>query len=219
MIFISRSSSRLSGRDVFGSGLVICLLLSLLSSGPAFADITAHTTSFAGPAFWITQGNMAKVSQKTATKKGVAITRSFFLPGMGQHYKGQHKKGFLIQAAFVAVFAVFYDGYQSGSDAADKYDVASAAYDRAIASEEIDRYFAEMDSHYQDHQDAMTVRNAAIACAGLIWAYNLYDAARGFGEKSQTSSDKQDCNLHGTDRAGIGLTFNHNVRLGVSIQF
>jgi Family of unknown function (DUF5683) len=167
----------------------------------------------------LAQSDMAKASRKTSNRKSVAITQSFFLPGMGQHYNGQHKKGFLIQAAFGAAFAVFYSGQQSGNEISDKYEIAEDAYHAAIAPEEIDRYFAEMESHYQDHEDAMVVRNVGIVCAGLIWAYNVFDAARG-GGAAESQDDTELSEKHQSEwHAGLAVSIDHNVRLGFSCRF
>jgi hypothetical protein len=118
-----------------------------------------------------------RLAPKTAAK---AAVRSVLLPGLGQQYKGQRGKAWLVRAVAVGGAAVAYTGIKQRKTAIDDYDAAKAEYDAAVSGEQIDHWYGEMDSRYGKIGKAENLRNAGFGLLGGIWVLNIVDAVFGF---------------------------------------
>ena len=102
------------------------------------------------------------------------------LPGGGQHYKGQHGKGWLftLGVAGSAGFAVMNESARSS--AVDDYEAAREDYLDAMTQDEMDRLFAIMEDKWSEADDKKKLRDYGWYAAGGIWALNVIDAALGW---------------------------------------
>lgn len=116
----------------------------------------------------------------TPKTKGKAILYSLLFPGGGQHYKGQHGKGWLftLGVAGSAGFAVAQEGARKS--AVDDYEAAHQGYLDAFSQAEMDRLFALSQEKWDEAEDKKKLRDYGWYAAGAIWALNVIDAALGW---------------------------------------
>lgn len=116
----------------------------------------------------------------TPKSKGKAILYSLLLPGAGQHYKGQHARGWLftLGAAGSAGFALISENARKS--AADDFEAARDAYHDAITQAEMDQYFAVMEDKWTEADDKAKLRDYSWYACGGIWLFNVVDAALGW---------------------------------------
>ncbi|HDS09233.1 MAG TPA: hypothetical protein ENN73_03310 [Firmicutes bacterium] len=95
--------------------------------------------------------------------RGGAFARSLFIPGLGQIYKGQKVKGYVILGAETLFLLATLNAMGEFNDAKTAYDDAKQGED--------------FDSLYKDYEDAGRKANAMAAILGIIWTYNVIDAS------------------------------------------
>lgn len=114
--------------------------------------------------------------EAVGTSNAQATLRSI-VPGLGQIYKGQDVKGYVIMGGEVAL-------------------VAGAIYFHSRAKnycDDMKRYPEVADSYRSKSNSWRNMRNLAIGCAGVLYIYNLVDAAVAKGSRriSVTPAGKQ----------------------------
>lgn len=112
--------------------------------------------------------------------KGKAVLYSLLLPGLGQHYKEQHLKGWLycIGVASAASIAVTNESARQG--AVDEYDAAYASYLEAMTQDEMDRYYTTSQDAWARAEDSKRARNFGWIVVGAVWVWNVVDATLGW---------------------------------------
>ena len=95
--------------------------------------------------------------------RGGAFTRSLFVPGLGQIYKGQKTKGYILMGT-EALFLL------ATVSAMGEYNDAKSAYEDA-------KYGDDFESLYNDYEGAADKANSMAAILGALWTYNIVDAA------------------------------------------
>lgn len=96
------------------------------------------------------------------TKSG-AFFRSLFIPGLGQIYKGQKTKGYVIMGSGVIFLGATLGAMGDYNDKKDAYE--SAAY-----NDDFEKLF-------KDYEDAASKASAMATITGVIWMYNIIDAS------------------------------------------
>ena len=120
--------------------------------------------------------------------RGTALTRSLFVPGLGQLYKGQKAKGLLLlatEAASIGAALFFLSQVDTG-----KLDALEAAYRRSVPTDGEcltngsrpceNAAFGAWREEYDNAQRSQTLTVVAFGVAAGIWAFNLIDSAGGF---------------------------------------
>ncbi len=113
------------------------------------------------------------------TRSG-AIWRSIFLPGLGQHYKGQHGKGWLFTLAAAGSGAFVYLNEGARADAVDEYEAARDEYQSAITQVGMDAAYSVMEDRWQEAEDKKKLRDIGWMALAGIWTLNVIDAALGW---------------------------------------
>jgi|GEM_PF-3305425 len=109
-----------------------------------------------------------------------SILYSLLLPGTGQRYKGQEVKGWAFTAGVVCAATYALVNESARKSAVEDFDTAKAAYMSAITQEEIDYYFSQMESNWDEADEKEKRRNTGWVVCGGIWALNVIDAALGW---------------------------------------
>ncbi len=120
--------------------------------------------------------------------RGRAMTRSLFVPGLGQFYKGQRAKGAVLlvaEAASIGAAVFFLSQVDTG-----KIDELEAAYLRSVPLDGAclgsggqpceNAAFAAWRDEYDSAKRGQTLMAAAFGIAAGIWIVNLIDSASGF---------------------------------------
>lgn len=108
---------------------------------------------------------------------GKGVLRSALLPGWGQFYWGEKKRGALwtgLQAAAVAGLVFADVNYRK---AVDELNSAVERYNKATDVEDIDRYRSEMWRRSDEADRAYDARLIALGLASGIWLLNVLDAS------------------------------------------
>jgi len=108
---------------------------------------------------------------------GKGILRSALLPGWGQFYWGEKKRGALwlgLQAAAVAGLIFTDVNYRK---AVDELNSAVERYNNATDVEDIDRYRSEMWRRSDEADRAYDARLIALGLTSGIWILNILDAS------------------------------------------
>jgi len=113
------------------------------------------------------------------TRSG-AIWRSIFFPGLGQHYKGQHGKGWLFTLAAAGSGAFVYLNESARTDAVDEYEAAREEYLSAITQTQMDEAYAVMEDKWQEAEDKKKLRDIGWMALAGVWTLNVIDAALGW---------------------------------------
>ena len=106
-----------------------------------------------------------------------AVVRSLFIPGSGQGYL--EKKGRAVLFPFLEIGAIsgallFNNKFHS---AVADYNDARERYTSAVEQTEIDRYYHQMETHYDEIESAERMRTVFIGAAVGVWLWNVVDAA------------------------------------------
>ena len=120
--------------------------------------------------------------------RGTALTRSLFVPGLGQLYKGQSTKGLALLAAEAASLgAAFFFLSQVDSG---KLDDLEAAYLQSVPLDGAclgnggqpcqNSAFLAWQDEYDSAESNQTFAIAAFSVAAGLWVFNLIDSAGGF---------------------------------------
>lgn len=112
--------------------------------------------------------------------KGKAVLYSLLLPGMGQHYKEQHLKGWLFSIGVASAAGIAVTSESARQDAVEKYDAAYERYLNAMTLDDIDRYYTSAQDAWARAEDSKQVRNFGWIAVGVAWAWNVVDAALGW---------------------------------------
>jgi len=119
--------------------------------------------------------------------KSKALARSLFIPGLGQHYLEKPGKAVLFPLMEIGAIAgafVFNDQYNK---TVKEYNSLKESYSTALDLVEIDDYFSQMETKYNDIESAELMRNICIGAAVGIWLWNIVDAAL-FGPDTESIS-------------------------------
>ncbi|MDD3626745.1 MAG: tetratricopeptide repeat protein [bacterium] len=103
--------------------------------------------------------------------RGGAFARSLFVPGLGQIYKGQKVKGYVILGAETLFLLATLN-------AMGEYNDAKSAYEDA-------KYGEDFEALYSDYESASGKANGMAAVLGILWTYNIIDASF-FGQSNTT---------------------------------
>jgi len=153
--------------------------------------------------------------------RGKAAVRSVLFPGLGQHYKNQHGRAWLYHVATIAGgAAAVYSHIQRESHIED-YDKARDLYRLAVAEEDINRHYTEMESAYDDYEKADRLRTISIAAVGAVWAVNIVDAILGWPLQCDDRPTPSLALMPGVDMSLLAAQSGQgdNVRVGVRIDF
>ncbi len=112
--------------------------------------------------------------------RSTALFRSLLLPGMGQHYKEQHGKGWLFTLAAFGAAEFAYVSEMARDDAVYEYEAALELYSEATSQDQRNAASAIMERASAKADDKESQRNTALMILGGVWAVNLIDAAVGF---------------------------------------
>ncbi len=113
------------------------------------------------------------VSRHTAMTAGL---RSVVIPGWGQMFNGESRKGVVILGTTLAAAGLSYMFYEESSDSYDKYKNSGVRND----------------PHYDDYSRERTVSLAFGGLAAVVWSYSIINAfANGSSPKSARASNIQ----------------------------
>lgn len=134
-----------------------------------------------------------KLTRKSNSK---AFVSSLFVPGLGQHYlekKGRAVLFPLLEVGAIAGAVIFNSQY---NNSIQEYNDIRNSYSTAINQTEIDTYYYQMTSKYDDIESAEKMRNIFIGAAAGIWLWNVLDAALFGPDTHQVSQNYQKNQTH-----------------------
>ena len=147
----------------------------------------------------------AAYSFAEVTPQNAAI-RSLILPGWGQVFNQQQKKGYIIGGA---AFVTFMLAYTSNATALKTYDDYTAAGIKA----------GTLYSDYEGQQSQAMMMS--LVCLG-VWAYGVYDAYKNGGQSVQQEEEEEEEEVEEESRrnTGFSLAFNNeHTRLSYTARF
>ncbi len=173
---MEQHSTRWPGASLLVVGL-LAACVAMIAPEPGIAQTPAL------PAFLVAADEQMTGEQASDDKQPVkvqALWRSMFLPGWGQMYKGETKRGLFFLSGVVSMIGLAQFSDIARSDAVDNYNVARRNYDLAIDQAEIDTYWSEMESEWDSISRFKNLRNFGIVAAVGVYVWNVIDASRGF---------------------------------------
>lgn len=138
-----------------------------------------------------------------------SFARSLFIPGWGQRYTDQRKKGFLFTTLTVAAVTAYFITDADFDDKYDAYNKKLREYDNTTSSEQRRLLYDDLIQAQNDAYDAENYRRVAIGSAIGVWALNVIDALFFFPDKKDEYIVK-DLSLtpkYDADVTGLQLTF------------
>ena len=111
-----------------------------------------------------------RVVDLTAPSGGHAGLRSLVVPGWGQIFNGEKRKGAVLFGTTLTAGFLAYFFYQESSESYDEYKNSGRIND----------------SRYDDYERELTVSRARGGMAAILWVYSIYDAF-GKGSSPKTS--------------------------------
>ena len=142
---------------------------------PGFETWSGELTLLPGSGDEIT----INLGKKTRFK---ALIRSLFIPGWGQTYSDNKRKGLLFTAGALTSGATYYFFNQEFSKKKTDYEIALDDYNQASSIDDKLRLKAIADDFQRKAYNAETDRNSAIAILAGVWAFNMLDAVVFFPE-------------------------------------
>jgi len=131
--------------------------------------------------------------QLTRKSNGKAFVWSLFVPGLGQHYLEKKSRAVifpLLEVGAIAGAMIFNNQY---NNSIQDYDMLKSNYSTAVDQTEINSYYNQMTSKYDDIESAEKMRNIFIGAAVGVWVWNVLDAALfGPATEPETSMGKMD---------------------------
>lgn len=109
--------------------------------------------------------------------KSKAFARSLFVPGLGQYYaekKGRAVLFPLLEAA--AIIGAFGFNYKY-NNAINSYNIARTNYSTARSQTDIDDFYNQMKTKYDEIRSFKKMRNVSIGAAIGVWLCNVLDTA------------------------------------------
>jgi TM2 domain-containing membrane protein YozV len=133
-------------------------------------------------------GTTRNVTIPVEKSRTTALTRSLIVPGLGQMYKGQQAKGWLLfatEAASVGAAVYFFSQVDTG-----RLSTLEAAYQASLnqpngcpdgpAGPCRNEAFNAWQSEYDHATSSQKIAAVAVGVAATVWLYNLIDSAMGF---------------------------------------
>jgi hypothetical protein len=118
----------------------------------------------------------------SAKSRYKASLRSIFVPGWGQIYSGNSRRGSMfLSAAVISGISIFVTNRRYENKNND-YNIALADFNAASSIEEKNRLRTILSDERKEAYDAETDRNMAIAIGIATWAFNIIDALVFFPE-------------------------------------
>lgn len=114
-----------------------------------------------------------------------SFARSLFIPGWGQRYTDQKKKGFLFTTLTVAAVTAYFITDADFDDKYDIYNTRLTEYDKTTSSEQRRLLYDDLIKAQNDAYDAENYRRVAIGSVIGVWALNIIDALFFFPDKKE----------------------------------
>lgn len=140
-----------------------------------------------------------QLTQKSNRK---ALVRSLFIPGLGQGYLEKKGRAFLFPLLEIGALAGAYTFNNKYNNAIADYNSLRTNYSSALDQRDIDRYYNQMVSKYDEIDPAANMRNIFIGAAVAIWLWNVLDAALFGPDTHQVAQNQQ------KDQANFGISVN-----------
>jgi len=109
-----------------------------------------------------------------------AFLRSLFIPGWGQFYKGDNKRGALFMLGSYSSAALAVTGYIKRENAIDEYNTAHGRYIRAVEQDVMDESYQTMQDKIDEIDKWKKLRDYGMIAAATFWTINIIDSAIGF---------------------------------------
>lgn len=109
--------------------------------------------------------------------KSKAFTRSLFVPGLGQHYTEKKGKAVLFPMLEAAAMIGAFGFNSKYNNAINSYNVARTNYSTAVSQTDMDAFYNQMETKYDEIRSAKKMRNLSIGAAIGVWLWNVLDAA------------------------------------------
>ena len=111
--------------------------------------------------------------------RSTAFKRSLLLPGLGQHYKNQSGRAWFYHFATAGGIAVAVLGQTNRGSSITDYNEAVEAYNGSVVQSDMDHWFGEMETRYDDIEGAENLRNIGLYTVAGIWLMSALDAVIG----------------------------------------
>ncbi|MBN1292333.1 MAG: PEGA domain-containing protein [Candidatus Latescibacteria bacterium] len=112
----------------------------------------------------------------STAKRKTAIKKSMKLPGQGQRYLGQRKKGNIITTLQIVTLAGTIAAYSNASIAVDRYDEAKLVYRNAVEPNDIQIAWDNVRSKHDSAKSASTLAKVVLFGTFGVYVWNVIDA-------------------------------------------
>lgn len=112
-------------------------------------------------------------------RRSTAVAYSLVLAGLGQHYQGNHRRGWTLMAIQLGAVAGAIYGESRFKNHRSDYEDAYRLYQDSVDAEDIARYRTDANRAYSDMESAESLRNTALwitAATGLFAAIEAWIA-------------------------------------------
>jgi site-specific DNA-adenine methylase len=109
------------------------------------------------------------------TRAWTAISKSLFIPGSGQYYRGQHTKSLLFKGLWFVSVATLASKFNNRSSRYQRLHEAVQRYEKTNHNHE--ECYQEVENTYHRAQSANRTLNIVIAATAVIYVVNILDAA------------------------------------------
>ncbi|GEM_PF-6130041 len=109
------------------------------------------------------------------TRAWRAVRKSLLVPGSGQHYRGNVKRGLLLKGAWYAALAMAAVAFNDREQKCQKFN--EAAWNYSSATENCDQLYLEVERTNRRASNANRRLNIVLAATAVLYGANLVDAA------------------------------------------
>ena len=139
---------------------------------------------------------------------------STLLPGLGDIYLGERKKGLITSLIGVSILASTLKIRSNYNDSRDQYNTDRFAYENATSAADIKNTFVTMNLSFSDADNKKKLADGMTIVTGLFWVYNFWDATR-----YRTPALYNDGTIKMKNRSKEFYWNNRNNSLGFNIWF
>lgn len=121
------------------------------------------------------QDGLRVVARMIPLRRRTALAGDLLLAGTGQHYAGQHMRGWIYNAAEIGGLLVALTGELQRSNHRKDYLLLMDEYSTQINAGQVLEYKRRAEAAYQDMEDAESLRNAGLIVAGSAVLLSVLD--------------------------------------------